>query len=444
VVAGLATVGDQVATVDPPTSTLRTKLNRLVDGPPILFVAMSFNNVAIFGFHAMISRILGPDRYGALGALLALTLLFNVATGAIVVAVIRVTAGFDQSIAWELGRPGRMLAAIIGIVGLVAAGLSPLLAHYLHLKSVIPALLLVAFMCVVLIGVLFRGVLLGQRQFKPVAAAFAAAGFTRLVLGLALAPTVGISGGIAAYVLAEGASATIMVRAHRRRLAGVTRTRRSLVLPGRSLSLPMAAYAGMYALSATDTFLARHLLPGSPAGLYVAASTAGSIALWLPYNVTTSSFPGLAGEAHDHSSHRRTFMAGLLAVTTLTVTVSLAMVLLPHLTVGVLFGSAFAASAPVLVLLAVSNGAQGIAGFLLHHQLAHHRTRSLIPWLGLVAMAIGIYRFHQSPRQVALVAVVVSVALLGAMAIGSVLLERNRPDPCPARPRVGIADPPGH
>jgi len=184
----------------------------------------------------------------------------------------------------------------------------------------------------------------------------------------------------------------------------------------------------MYALSAADTFLARHLLLAQSAGLYVAASTAGSIALWLPYNVTSASFPGLAGEAHEGSAGRRSFLAGLAAVTAVTLTVALAMILLANVTVGVLFGGAFTASAPILVLLAVSNGAQGVAGFLLHHQLAHHRMRSLVPWIGLVAMGIGIYRFHHSARQIAAVAVVVSLALLVTMSIGSMLLEHRRTD----------------
>jgi O-antigen/teichoic acid export membrane protein len=201
----------------------------------------------------------------------------------------------------------------------------------------------------------------------------------------------------------------------------------------------VAAYAGMYGLSATDTFLARHLLPGYPAGLYVAASTAGSIALWLPYNVTASSFPGLAEEARDASNGRRCFVTGLAAVTALTGAVAMAMVLLPHLAVGVLFGRAFDGSAPILVLLAVSNGAQGVAGFLLHHQLAHHRMGSMIPWLGLVAMAVGIYSFHSSAHQIAAVAVVVSLTLLGVMAVASLVLEHRRtspgwpPPPRPAR-----------
>ena len=245
------------------------------------------------------------------------------------------------------------------------------------------------------------------------------------MLGLVLTPTVGVSGGISAYVLAEAVGAAIVIRAHIRRLTPA-RARRPLVIPGRSLTLPVAAYAGMCGLSATDTFLARHLLAGYSAGLYVAASTAGSIALWLPYNVTASSFPGLAEEARDPSNGRRCFVTGLAAVTALTGAVAMAMVLLPHLTVGVLFGHAFEGSAPILVLLAVSNGAQGIAGFLLHHQLAHHRIEALIPWLGLLAMAFGIYGFHSSAHQIAAVAVVVSLTLLGVMVVASLLLEHRR------------------
>lgn len=409
----------------PASRSVRATARTLFEGPRVLFLAMSLNNGAIFTFHALLSRILGPDRYGALGALLAITLLFNVATGAVVVAIVRSTASADHNVAWDLRRWARVTTVVAACVAVLSISGSPLLARYLHLRSIVPVLLLGAFLCAVLAQVPIRGVLLGQHRFGTVGASFALSAVTRLALGLALAPAFGISGGLAAYVLAESVGAAVLVRAHRR-IVRTAPVRRSLDVAGRTLRLSALAYAGMYALSGADTFLARHLLLAHAAGLYVAASTAGAIALWLPYNVTTSSLPSLAGEAADASGGRRGFLGGLAVVALLTTVLVAAMEISRHLVVGVLFGPSFTAAAPILVLLAVSNGAQGVAGYLLHHQLAHQRRRALVPWLGLAGMAIGISAHHHSALQVATVAVLVSTTVLAVMAGGSFLLGRPR------------------
>jgi hypothetical protein len=74
------------------------------------------------------------------------------------------------------------------------------------------------------------------------------------------------------------------------------------------------------------------------------------------------------------------------------------------------------------VLLAVSNGAQGMVSFLLHHQLAHHRMTCLLPWAGLITLVPIIYSAHGSASQVATEAMIVSLCLFGAMAVVSVRL----------------------
>jgi O-antigen/teichoic acid export membrane protein len=384
---------------------------------------MSYNNVAVFGFHAAASRILGPDRYGALGALLAITLLFNVVTGAVGVAVIRAVAGHQADIGWSVKSPLATVTAVV--VGVLAAGgaLSPIIAHYLHLRSVVPVLMLALYCCAVLGGVVSRGVLLGQRQFRTVAVAVAMGATVRLTVGLGLASAFGITGALAGYALADALTTALMIVAQIRR-ASPQIDRPTLHVPLGSLALTVVAYGGMYSLSASDQFLARHLLTSLAAGLYVSASTAGSIALWLPYNVTSSVFPDLAGEAAGTSA-ARSFRRGLAAVSILTVGVSAFMMLVPHVTIAVMFGGQFRAAAVTLVLLAASNGAQGVTGFLLHHQLAHHRRTALIPWLALGAVAAGIYRFHHNADQVATVALVTSAGLLVVMLAASALLERS-------------------
>jgi len=399
-----------------------------IDSGFALFAALTYFNVSTFGFHVIVSRLLGPARYGALGAVLALTSLAGNATGAVSTAVTRTVAVRRDGAEWDAVRARRrgLIAALAALV--IVAALAAPLESYLHLGSPVPVLLLAVMAAAILAGLVPRGVLMGERHFAPVAIALATGVTLKLVAGALLASSFGVSGAVAAAALGEALTTLLYIRAlgHRR---GSTPLR----VPLRSSSLATGAYGGFWLLAAADTFFARHLLTATGSGLYVAASTAGSIALFLPNNITLTAFPSLAGAAGDGDSPPGTFTRAFIAASALTVAAAGVLALLPSLVIAVLFGSSFRSASGILVLLAVSNGAQGMVSFLLHHQLAHHRLTCLLPWVALGALAIVANAAHHSPRQIATEAMSVSVVLMLAMGAASLrMVARRRPtDPGP-------------
>lgn len=407
---------------------MRAQVRWVASGPAILFLGYSLNNVATFGFHVVVSRILGPSRYGALGAVLALTLLVTVLVSSLSLAVVRSVAVRPADTGWDLASAYRKVALVCVVVAACGAVLSPLIAAYLHMRSVVPPLLLVAFALALIAGAVPKGVLVGQHRYAEMASTLAASAVLRVLLGGVLAGLLGLSGALGAYVVAEAgasAGAAWLAAGHR---AGA---RRPLGLPLRDLGLSLAAYSGIWMLSGSDQFLARHLLVAREAGFYVAASTAGSIALWLPFSVTSSLYPKLVGNAAAERPSNRVFGVGITSVVILTGAASAGMAVLPHLMVAVLFGAAYLRAAPILVLLAASNGAQGVGGFVLHHQLASRRWTVLLPWAGLAATVGGIYAHHGSGTAIASVAVAVSLTLLAVMLVASARLaaEHRRTEP---------------
>jgi O-antigen/teichoic acid export membrane protein len=399
---------------------MRARVRWLATGPAILVAGYSFNNVATFGFHVVVSRILGPDGYGALGAVLALTLLVTVVVSSLSLAVVRTVAACPADVAWELAGAYRKVGAIGAAVAAGGLALAPLIASYLHMRSVVPALLLVAIAVVLVLGSVPKGVLLGQHRYAEMAAAIAGSAVLRVGLGGLLAHWAGISGALAACLVAESSASVAAGWLARSRAAGLP-----LHLGVRDLGLSLAAYSGAWMLSASDQFLARHLLAAHPAGLYVAASTAGSIALWAPFSITSSLYPKLVTNATAARPTNRVFGIGIAGVVLLTGLASGTMAVLPHLVVAVLFGSAYREAASVLVLLAAANGAQGVAGFVLHHLLASRRPSALLPWAALAAVVGGIYLHHATGLQIATVALAVSGGLLVAMAAASLRLSRR-------------------
>jgi len=387
-----------------------------------LFAALTYFNVSTFGFHVIVSRLLGPARYGALGAILALASLSGNGTGAVSAAVTRAIAIGGADRPWNTRRVRRVGLGAGAAAGVLVAAASPVLEHYLHLTSPVPLLLFAVLAAATLAGMVPRGMLLGRRRYAPVSAALACGVTTKLIVGAVLAHAAGVSGAMAGAALGECITATICFRAEQTSASGGG----ALSVPLRSFSLATGAYWGFWILTATDTFLARHLLGATDAGLYVAASAAASVALFLPNNITLTAFPTLAGAAAEGGGPPGTFRRAFAAAAGLTLLSAGALALLPGLAIAVLFGPGFKHAAPVLVLLAGSNGAQGMVSFLLHHQLAHHRMTCLLPWLALFALVPIVYAAHQTARQIAAEDLVVSGILLGVMAAMSlrVLLPR--------------------
>jgi O-antigen/teichoic acid export membrane protein len=385
------------------------------------FAALTYFNLSTFGFHVIVSRLLGPARYGALGAILALAALSGNATGAISAAATRAVAVGGAARAWDTRRARRVgLLAAVATAGVVVA-LAPVLERYLHLTSPVPLLLFAVLAAATVGGMVPRGILLGRRRFAPVSAALAYGVTTKLVLGAVLAHAAGISGAMAGAALGECITAAMCFRAERAAL-GNHGNGTVLSVPFRSFSLATGAYAGFWLLTATDTFLARHLLGATASGLYVAASTAASIALFLPNNITLAAFPSLAGAAADGGGPPGTFRRPFTAAAVLTVVAASCLALFPGLVVAILFGPGFRQAAPLLALLAVSNGSQGMVSFLMHHQLAHHRVTCLLPWAAICVFVPVVSAAHASGSQIATEDVAVSAALFAAMGLISLRL----------------------
>ena len=92
----------------------------LAQGGLGFFVATGAVSVSNFLFHVVISRLLGPSVYGALGALLNVLLILSVPLGAIQAAVTRSESAHLHSEGHGIGlRSAMMRAGLTGVIGTV-------------------------------------------------------------------------------------------------------------------------------------------------------------------------------------------------------------------------------------------------------------------------------------------------------------------------------------
>ena len=386
-----------------------------------------------FVFHAMISRLLGPASFGALGAVLNVITVLAVPLGAVQVAV-------TQAVAHRVGREERpslrrltVQAALWGTVAMAAFwALSPLIDGFLRLTSLFADLAIGIWIPLAVISAVLQGALLGQLRYLPVAiATFLGGGALRLISGAALVSAgFGMGGAVAATLIAAAFAAGTFLMVARRELLnpGPAPVRISL----RDAALSIAALAGATTLTGVDVFLARHYLPPVVAGHYAAAAIAGHVALFLPGALITVTFPRLVTAAARGIDARKTVIETLGLVTVIGLAAFAILAGMAGGIVGVLFGPKYLASVSIVWIVALTSVLLGIISLLTYFHIARRSMAALSSWAG-VALAWGLVALlHGGMASIAFCMLTANGLVLVAVSLpaGAALMRVRPRQPC--------------
>lgn len=366
-----------------------------------LVVAVVAQNVGNFGFHAIAGRILGPASYGALGAILTLTVTLSVPLAALQVATTRAIAENRTSDARPLIARVAWLTAAAGVLVVASA---PFVGAFLHLGSFAAAALIGPYVTFAALASVMRGVAVGRSHFRPAATSLVDATVARLALGTVLTLWIGLTGAVTATALAEVVGAAVVARsALRRGEAG------RVTLSGHELGETIAVTGGVWLLGAVDVLLARHYLTGVASGLYVAAGTAARALLVLPQALVMVAMPAFVAAVasrHGRSDERRILLRVLGAAVAVVAIGGAPLAFLGGHVLAVVFGHQYAASAGLLALLTAATLPTAVASVLATYGLARHSPLALAPWLGTVVEIAAIVAWHSTARSVATAALV--------------------------------------
>jgi len=369
-------------------------------------------NLSNFVFHVIVSRLLGPSNYGALGALLNTLLVLSVPLGALQTVVTKAESAHLHNEGHGIGlRAALSRAVLAGAVGTgMLVVLSPLVDSYLHFQSSVPMILLAIWVLPAIVGAVLQGVLMGQLRFSVIAVATVVGGIIgRLVIGVLLIELgFGLDGAVVASVLSQIMVTFILLVPLIREV--VHSKAKELGIGFRSGVHSILALGGYWVLATEDTVLARHFLPAKEAGLYASASTAGRIALFLPGAIGMLAFPRFARDKGAGRITRSTIRWSFPATALLGLISALILLVVPSLVIEVLFGNSYLGAQSAARILGVEAAGLGILALLLYLHLARDSLASLYVWLGAIIAFVGIELFHESAVSVALV-MLVSVAI---------------------------------
>jgi O-antigen/teichoic acid export membrane protein len=400
-------------------------------------LALAIVGVGNLSFHVVVSRMLGPAAYGAFGSLLVLITLMTVPAGGFQTLVTARTARLVQS---ARAVDGRVLLGRAMAIGVLCTGAmllaAPLVQRLLRLTSVWPALWL-ALYCVPLAAMVVPwGLLCGQGRFGTVGAVAITSTVVRIgVAVLFIEAGLGVSGAVAASVVADSLQALALHHASRRRAserAGAV----SLRLGARTAVSGVVAYSGLWLLTGVDTIAARQLLDPVVAGRYSAAATALHGALYGPHAISMAALPAFA--AADAARSRRLLARTLLGAAAIIVPAMIALTMLSPWLVPLVFGSTFQVPVHVIAVMAGATAGIGLLWVLVQYNIARSGAGAGAAWLGIPVAAIGAAVWHTGPLALAIV-MLPAAALPLAGAVWSVV--RRTPSTAPDRGRRRLAEP---
>jgi O-antigen/teichoic acid export membrane protein len=347
-------------------------------------------NAAAYVFSLAAARILIPEDFGAVTALLSILQMGIVASLGLQAAAARRIAVAPERRAETVGVVLRSTTFASLAVGAVAVALTPALVWALHLDSVWPALLCAATLMPLTAMGGFLGIAQGWQRWHVVTAVSLAAGFGRLLAGvvaLLISPTVaGAMVGIAigAWMPVVVGLATVgfrPAREHPPSPQGGTPSRRPVLREALSGTHTLFAF---YVLCNLDALIARNRLDAHDAGLYAGGLILTKAALMAPSFVGVLLYPRFAT---DETAASRRLAVSVVAACGLVATVATA--LLPQIALLLAGGRQYAEISRGLWLFALAGSVWAIVQVLLLDSLARRSSGvAILIWAAVIMLPV--------------------------------------------------------
>jgi O-antigen/teichoic acid export membrane protein len=421
------------------SSLFHARVLQIARESALLFLALSSGGVANYAFHVLVGRMLEPGEYGALGAILALSVWLSIPLAAVQTYVAKKVSNQQGTLSQQGtpsdGRVGVVWSPVLRTLCPIAIGASavlilvtPLIWAFLRLDSPWTVVFMSSYLVPAALLAVLRGALQGSSRFRALAVVSLAPILVRLTCGVWLVGAgAGVAGAMAASLVAEAIGVVLA-------LVLLDVPMGSLRTAGRDAKLlrkvkPLAlGLGGMWFIIQLDLLMTRHLLDASDSGYYAAAGLLARAVLFVPAAVSLVALPRFS-EGDPRGERAFGWLVAALA-TTLAVCVPMALgfTIAGDLVVGLTFGGKFEHASTLLPLMGFGMIGFALANLLLYFHVAAGSRASYLLWPLAGAEALVMLVLPEpSPWRLACITVVSgwSVAGLGAVAARS--LTRQAP-----------------
>ena len=398
--------------------------SKLISGSLVMGVGTVIGGAGNYLFHLLMGRMLGPSDYGILVSLISLFYLLGIPMGTLGLVIVKFVSAFkgkkDFASISGLFRVGtKKILPFSFLVLLIFLALTPLVASFLHLPSILPYILVLVVFFIGIFSTINRAVLQGLFRFGFLTLS----GVVEAGLKLATALLLVILGfkvnGALGGILMGSVIGLLFTFFPLRFLWGQKQKRELKTGEMFNFALPVffstLAFTSLYTI---DVILVRHFLPGVTSGLYAALSTLGKIIFFISGPVIAVMFP-LVSERHANGGdYRHLLWTSFSLVALICFLFTSFYFLFPSFMINVLYGQQYLLAVPYLGLFGIFLSFYSLSFLLTNFFLSIGKTKTVIfPLIAGLLQMIFICLFHQNLWQV----IFVSISLTALLFLGLLL-----------------------
>jgi len=405
------------------TSLLRKILRHpLAKGSSIVFIGSVATNVSAWLYQLLVGNILGPEKYAELAALFALFYLLNVPSGVLQAILVKFFSSLKAR--GEFGQVKRLfivatqkIAFFEFIVLLLAIPIVPLVANFLHMRSLIYFFWLYLIFVFTTLSVVTGSTLQAFQLFTWSSALANVSMLLRLIFGI-----ISAFFGIGAVLIGNVFSSVLSYLAYFYPLRFIFKyqTQKLTVSKRAAVQYSVPAFfitLGITALYTQDILLVKHFFSNSEAGIYSYLSILGKVVYYASSAVGFVVFPLIAERTELKSSYNRIVSVALLFIGFVSFGLTVCYFLFPNLII-LPFGPNFQRTVPYLGFFGLFISFYSLSSILIYIFLAIGKTKI---WILTSCAALGqivfISLFHSSLYVVIYVNLIMAMFLFSTLAI---------------------------
>jgi len=338
-------------------AVLATRRSATVSAVGLAAAAMAANAVAVVST-VVFARMLGTDGYGALAALLNLSVILFVPGLALQVAAAREGAlgrlGAGGELAATVARWRTAVLVATVVVACAAVLVRGPLAALLNVDEEWAAAAVPVTGCLWLLLCLQRGLLQATRAYRAAGLSIVLEATGRLATGVLLAAVgLGVTGAYLGTAASITVAALVLDRVLRRRLGPPVPDARPHPLGAlaRDAAMPIAVLTLLASLQNVDVIMARHGLDETAAGVYAACTVAAKALVWVAIGLGMWVLPEAARHAAGGQDARTVLLRALAIIGALAVCALAVFAAVPGLLLRTAFGPDYETGAGVLLTL---------------------------------------------------------------------------------------------
>lgn len=398
----------------------------------VMFIGNMTGSFMNYIYNLFMGRMLGPEKYGVLAALMSLLYIVNIPSSAITTTIVKYTSNYKGEN--KIGKVRfifEKLSNAFLLVGIVIFAFFLLfrfpVAQFLKIKEPILIVLMATLFIASLPMTINTGIISGLQKFNFIAGNSIFAAFIKLSLAFTLVKVgLGVRGALIGLSLSFFLP-YFLTFLPLRKLKEVALEN---ALPWKEMAkyaLPaFLASLGMGLFTNTDIVLVKRFFSPYEAGIYSALSLTSRTIYFASTSVVTVMFALVAERFAKKADYKKVFLTsfGLVALGVLACTIFYA--IFPNFVMRFFFGSKYLEAAKYLGLFALFISIYSLCFLMINYFLSIHQTKiALLSLSAAFLQAILIYFFHKDFWEVVWASVISTSILITVL--GTYYLRAKEP-----------------